>query len=418
MIRHLRVHLRLQIFAAVCNRCIGGIQLNVLDALGDTAKRQSRLNIRENLAIDLFVVHQSGKAKIQQVFIAKLRRDVHKSLHGYDVHRVLDTETKRGKPAIGFSVPVSDRSAVRIRIRCIVLRGRQSQTTGVQSRCIRRYHLKGRSGLTHRIRRTVQCPVCLLLTSAAGNCKDISRVLILQRQRNLRLCRNIISFAKDRISGADDSILVLFLTGLRVFLRIENQGKIRIGLTEVAFHHLCTVVGNRPIRALHGQLILQVPSRSIRIVSLIIDNLIHDALNFRILRGINIQTAAVQQRVSLRLRISLLHQICEDLIGQRIHEIRVDRIVVGIVVHNLNARINIILQGIVVLILRNPSLVPHILKDLRTALLIMLRINNRIIIRRILRNSRNDRAFRQIQLADRLAKIPSRCRFYAKCAVS
>ena len=48
----------------------------------------------------------------------------------------------------------------------------------------------------------------------------------------------------------------------------------------------------------------------------------------------------------------------------------------------------------------------------------MLRINNRIIIRRILRNSRNDRAFRQIQLADRLAKIPSRCRFYAERAVS
>ena len=87
-------------------------------------------------------------------------------------------------------------------------------------------------------------------------------MLILQRQRNLRLCRNIIAFAKDRISGADNGILVLFLAGLRVFLRVEDQGKIRIGLTEVTFHHLCTIVGNRPIRALHSQLILQVPSRS------------------------------------------------------------------------------------------------------------------------------------------------------------
>ena len=228
MIRHLRVHLRLQIFAAVGNRCIGGVQLNVLDTLCNTAKCQCRLNIRENPAIDLFVVYQSGKAKVQQIFIAKLRRDVHKSLHGYDVHRVLDTKAQRRKSPIGFSVPVANRCAVRIRIRCIVLRGRQCQAACIQSRCISRYHLKGRAGLTHRIRRAVQCPVCLFLTSSAGNCKNISRVLILQRQRNLRLCRDIIALAKDRISGADNRILVLFLTGLRVFLCIKDQGKIRI----------------------------------------------------------------------------------------------------------------------------------------------------------------------------------------------
>ena len=137
MIRDLCVKFRLQIFPAVCDRRVSGIELDILHAARNSAQSQCLLDIGINHAVDLLAVDQCGEAEVDQVIVAQLRRDLRQRLDGYDIHGILDSFAQGAEPPVGFAVPVADRCAVRIGIRRVILRRGKRQARRIERRRVR-----------------------------------------------------------------------------------------------------------------------------------------------------------------------------------------------------------------------------------------------------------------------------------------
>ena len=140
--------------------------------------------------------------------------------------------------------------------------------------------------------------------------------------------------------------------------------------------------------------------------------MIQDFLNLRILRGIDLQAAAVQRIERLGLGIPrLLYQILAHLVGHFIHKIGIDctggfRFFVVLP----DPGIHIIRHGILIFFLRDIALLQHILKHQGTPVRIILRVADGIISTGTFGDGRQHRRLRQGQFTDILSEIPvGRC---------
>ena len=120
MIVDFRVHLGLDIIAAVRDRRIGCIQLDVLDAVGDTAERKCLVDVCKCTSVDLDVVDQGADPEFLGVIKTELRADLREDLDSDNVHRLDNTLSDSGEAFVAL-VPVPDRYAALIAVRLVDL---------------------------------------------------------------------------------------------------------------------------------------------------------------------------------------------------------------------------------------------------------------------------------------------------------
>ena len=112
MIHDFGIKLRFDIGPAVCDGRIRGVQLQIGNTIGNTAQGEGLCNIGKGLAVFLFPLYQSGKAKILQVIKPLLRSNVGQCLYGDDVQGIPDTIPQgTGSPVTG-AVPVGNRTSL------------------------------------------------------------------------------------------------------------------------------------------------------------------------------------------------------------------------------------------------------------------------------------------------------------------
>ena len=197
MIHDAGIELGLNIGSAVGDGRVGSVQLIVCNALGQTAQRQGLLDIRVDLAVDFLLIDQRCEAEALEIVKAQCRGDVRQSLDGDDIHGILNTDAQRRDAAVGLAVPVPAGCAVFEIEGRVVLGVRQCHAGRIERRRVGGDNLEGRSGLSGRIRRAVQRPVCGLLAAAADHGDHIAGGLILNGQRNLRLRRETHALVVD-----------------------------------------------------------------------------------------------------------------------------------------------------------------------------------------------------------------------------
>ncbi len=137
-------------------------------------------------------------------------------------------------------------------------------------------------------------------------------------------------------------------------------------------------------------------------------------MNLFILIGINLQTAGVNSFVSLLSGVSLdFHKVIHDLFDQSVRIVTVNRNLVRLLSRFLDTGIHIVRKGILLLLFADIALIDHFLKNDLASLCILIRIDDRIVQRRILCNAGNDRRFREIQLRYIFIKIAFGSSLYA-----
>ena len=111
----------------------------------------------------------------------------------------------------------------------------------------------------------------------------------------------------------------------------------------------------------NGQLVVKQPFDIGRIVGFIIVNIIADLLDFGILCGIDLETTAVYEVISLCFIVAeLIHQILNDLVDHCIDKVGVDRFNILAFIDSLDTGIYIIIDCRVVFALCDIALFEHV----------------------------------------------------------
>ena len=231
-----------------------------------------------------------------------------------------------------------------------------------------------------------------------------------EHEGNLRLqgCEELL--AQLRIGITDELCLILLDIGLRRVLRAEETVEVdALHLLHPAEEVLLGVVHDRAVVVLQR---IAPGHRMLRrvIVVRIIDLLIDDALEARILGGVDRETARIEQVGCFILRIAesilqLLNRLCRQLI----HEVGVRLILCGFLyIDVLDPRVHVVCQGFRILCLVDIALLEHVLQHLRTALCVSFRMGDRVQPARILRDRRDDRTLGERQITHFFIKVTSR----------
>ena len=105
---------RFDVVSTVCDGCIGCTQFNICDTAGDAAKRSGKVCIAPYITIGIFVslcsMSKGCKTKVVQIFQAKLRGYILKTLNGNGIDRITDCCTDRSG-AIKAAACIIDRCA-------------------------------------------------------------------------------------------------------------------------------------------------------------------------------------------------------------------------------------------------------------------------------------------------------------------
>ena len=130
---------------------------------------------------------------------------------------------------------------------------------------------------------------------------------------------------------------------------------------------LCRVVGVG-----YGQSVLRgIPSGGI--VVRVVDFLVHNGLDGRVLGGVDLQAAAVEQVVCLCLRVAqFFHQGLFNLLGQLVRKIAVRSS--GFLrngIHILDAGVYVVGECLLLLLLGDITLLIHVLQDDLTLFLVL-----------------------------------------------
>ena len=129
----------------------------------------------------------------------------------------------------------------------------------------------------------------------------------------------------------------------------------------VGEHRLLAVIRDRAISREDGNTIGKRNFRRSRIVIYVIDFIVADRLDLRVLCGIDRQTTLIKCLVSLSFGVTFLfYQIGNDLIGQLIYKVGVDIVTLGLDIYELDTIVNIVSHSCVVFILRDITLVEHV----------------------------------------------------------
>ena len=319
LIQHLRIKLWLIIMPQICDRSICPCQIQIGNAPADPAQRQRLPYIRQDTGIRFQMVCQSRDPHLFCKIEPHLRCDLCQKLYSDNID--------------GFHDRTADGHLSRIRSSCVIDRG--SKAVGVwlidNCRC-KRYRivfnrgrigcqdLEGRPGLAHRIRRTIQCQACILISSSAHQRRDKPVRLVNHNTGCLRLRRNCHPLPKHRVPFFDNRLpecLCIRFRKLRI--RIHHiEGSVTIA-SHPGPKMLISIVRNRLVLRLDAQCIIDPDFCSCGKIPGIGEFLITDFLNLRILGGVDPKPAGIDGPVCLLPGISkLILQILHDLCDQRI----------------------------------------------------------------------------------------------------
>ena len=156
------------------------------------------------------------------------------------------------------------------------------------------------------------------------------------------------------------------------------------------------------------------------IIGIIIGFFVTNLLKRLILSGVNAKTSTVNSIVSLCFwKTTLILQVIHDLICKCIYKITicVGRICLGFV-NRLDSCIYIICHCFIISSLVDISLFQHILKNLITTLLVLLRVRDWIQVTRTLCNTCNNSTFRKSQFWNIFVEISFRSRLNTETVLS
>ena len=401
LIEDLREELRLVKLTSVRDRREGLRKLEVRHTVRDTAERERRV---------LIAVEQARDAEVLRVQPSLVRIQLlHQAAHRDDVQRVDDTVPDRLIAEEAGAVPVLE-GLVAERIRRIIERGGQCCPIEVDGRCEGRNQLEGRSRLPEGAGCTVQGERIALLTTAAADGLHLAGVRVHEHEGNLRLQGREELLAQLLIGIPNELRLILLDIGLRRVLRAEEAVEVdALHLLHPADEVLLGVVHDRAVVVLqriapgHGML------RRVIVVR-IIDLLIDDGLEARILGRVDREATGVQEVGRLVLRIAeAVLELLDHLCRQLIHEVGV-RLILGLLLYIdiLDTRVHVVRPCFIILRLIDIALLEHVLQHLCTALCISLRMRDRVQAARILRDRCDHGTLGERQIAHFFIKVTSR----------
>ncbi len=162
----------------------------------------------------------------------------------------------------------------------------------------------------------------------------------------------------------DQPCLVILNGGRDLLLAVKEsfKGGLPFDLADIALHGLLGVVLCLPVRMRDGQAVLNRVAGGV-IIFRVIDLLVHNSLQARILRGEDLEAAAEQEVRSLGVRIPelFLERLC-NLVDELVRIVRIGRCIAADgQIHVLDAGIDVVGQRFLLLLLGNIALLVHFL---------------------------------------------------------
>ena len=275
--------------------------------MGDAAECQRLSDICVNLTIDFFVVSQCGETKFEQLVVTGLWCDFGQRFDSYNVDGLFDRFADRDITKITTG-GITHLRAVFVGIFFILVNGSQGLAL-FQCSGIGRNNLKGRTWLTGRICSSVHGQTGSLFTAAADDSFDIAGFLIHDRHTGLRLHRKGNPLGKDLGTGLflKNMGLVLVYIGLSLVIGIKQKLEVFIlCILKIQTQHFLTVVLLCAIGFGNSQCPVQTNFGTDREIGRIGIFFVNNTLDYRILRSIDTQTAAVEGIGCLSVSIALL----------------------------------------------------------------------------------------------------------------
>ena len=181
MVKDLGVVNRLDIVTAVCNGCICGTKLNVLNTVGQTSKCGRKVGICVNISIGIGICFctmcQCGESKVVKVFQAKLRSDILETLDSNGIDGITDGSTE-GSGTIEVTACIINWGTILIGDRLILVGGSQCHALFIEGRSIGGYDLKCGTRLTGTVCGTVQGKTGSLGSPSANDRLHIPGMLV------------------------------------------------------------------------------------------------------------------------------------------------------------------------------------------------------------------------------------------------
>ena len=354
------------------------------------------------------LIRQRGDAQIPGEVHALLRRHgFHEAPHRHDIHGEFDALPDGGITEV-FSLPppVPEFLFSELIFR-IVVGGGQGRAVFLDGRCKGGYHLEGGAGLALHIRGPVEGQVVRFLASAAGDRLYLLGLLVHDHHGYLRLQHRIQGLCDDLVSLRQYRGFEL-VDGVLQRLRGTEQAVIALVLhiDAVIFDIVLAVMGLGSVRMEDGA----PPGKAVFcriIVVRVVDLLVHDLLDRRILSGLDPQAAGIQQIRRLFFRKSQpLPEDADALLDEGVRKPGVGMIFRSINgIHDLDPVIDVVRKSRLMLFRIDVALVLHVLQHLGPTLRIFLRMGQGIEPGGVFGNGSQHRALGKVQLADLLSEI-------------
>ena len=208
------------------------------------------------------------------------------------------------------------------------------------------------------------------------------------------LCYNGASVRKNRL-------FVAVHIALTFLLRIKQEVEFRIFVLEIQLKHFFAVIDLFALGIFHSESVIQSVLHIFRIVFRIGVFFIQNILDRGILCGVDAESAAVHQVLSLRFRISFnVHQIVDHLVDQLVFKIGINSAgrIRDFSLGSLDPGVYVVCKSFVILGLSDISLIQHMVQNLLPSFGVCLRMFDRIVLRRILGDPGQSRALGKIQI--------------------
>ena len=231
-----------------------------------------------------------------------------------------------------------------------------------------------------------------------------------EHEGNLRLQRGVVGLSQNMVIVCKNPFLVFRDIGLGTVLGLEEAVELHApDIPHIPEQIVLRIIHNGAVRMLHRQPPGYLVLGGVIVVG-IVDLLVHNGLEIRVLGGIDRETAGVQQLLRLlRCIAQPLHQSFLHLLRQLIRKVGIRGIgLLHLDIGLLDAVVDRIRQCLLITILVDIALLQQILQHLRPPLGIVLRMGNGIQRRRILGDGGDNRTFRKGQVADFLIEIAPR----------
>ena len=407
VVGNLRIERLLNVCPAVRDRCVGIGQFQQIYAPGQAAEAQCRTKVGIDLIADGLPADERGKAELLERIKCLFDTDlIDHEVGGDDVHGV-----DHRHPGIAASQPEIVSPPVPHGIAFIgegkiVLPAGKRDLAAVQTGSEGREHLEGGTRGTVGIDRTVEGAADALFAAAAADGQHLTGAMIDDDGGKLRLKGIVDFFVGHRHAVCCQIRFELGNECGDLFPGIENKI-----VQLVFFPDLIFVKGLRgPVFGFRHDLAGEGPFEAVcRIVGRIVDFFIQDCLNAAVQCRMDVQPAAVEQRVGIRFAVAEFGlQVGKDLIDDGVRKIGIGRRILAdaqVVLGDALVEGSGIRHGLVVFCLCDLILVQHVVQHRFSAGGIVFGETDRIVAVGVLRDPGDAGAFRQRQITDVLAEI-------------